>query len=194
MQEEFYIQDGSLITEDDWLNIIARVRNSLGKSFDDAAEARKSLSACIVRAVVERIPEKGKFGLLFSGGVDSSLIALILKKAGKDFPCYTLGFKNPDTKDPEDMAAAEKTAGTLGLHLRKKIIDAKEASELLKRTVKTLGSKLNNVVNVGVASVELGCIEMAKKDGVDYLFGGLGSEELFAGYHRHRQASDKQEE
>jgi asparagine synthase (glutamine-hydrolysing) len=35
---------------------------------------------------------------------------------------------------------------------------------------------------------------MAKKDRVKFLFSGLGSEELFAGYHRHRLAKDKQGE
>ena len=29
---------------------------------------------------------------MFSGGVDSSLIALICKQAGADFICYTIGY------------------------------------------------------------------------------------------------------
>jgi asparagine synthase (glutamine-hydrolysing) len=35
---------------------------------------------------------------------------------------------------------------------------------------------------------------MAKKDNVNFLFSGLGSEELFAGYQRHKLAKDKQAE
>ena len=50
------------------------------------------------------------------------------------------------------------------------------------------------MVNVGVGSVELACIEMAKQDNIKFLFTGLGSEEIFAGYERHKLAKDKQAE
>jgi diphthine-ammonia ligase len=191
--EEFYISQGKLIPKDEWEKKITCLKESIKSDIDDKSEAMRLLTEHLVRAVNERVPSE-EFGVLFSGGVDSSLIALILKKTGKEFTCYTLGFKNEDTKDPEDVDAAEKTAKMLGLKLKKIILDAEGAGRLIRRTVKILGPKLNNVVNVGVASVELGCIEMAKKDGVRYLFGGLGSEELFAGYDRHRQAADPQAE
>ena len=82
----------------------------------------------------------------------------------------------------------------LCIELKTIMLDTKQAEELIKRTVKILGPQLNNVVNVGVASVVIGCIEQAKKDKITILFSGLGSEELFAGYDRHKKAEDKQEE
>jgi asparagine synthetase B (glutamine-hydrolysing) len=50
------------------------------------------------------------------------------------------------------------------------------------------------VVNVGVGSVEVAALKMAKKDGCQVVFGGIGSEEIFAGYQRHKEADNKQEE
>jgi asparagine synthase (glutamine-hydrolysing) len=135
-----------------------------------------------------------KFGVFFSGGVDSSLIALLCKRAGADFICYTLGFKEEDTKEPEDVERAVKAAKELGLQIKAKQLDSKEAEDIIKATVRSLGPDLNNVVNVGVGGVVLGCIDMAKKDGVTCFFSGLGSEEIFAGYHRHKLAPDRQEE
>ncbi len=195
MLNEFYYETSSLISKGLWERKVDSIKSSIMQNSllggEDCAASR--VEEELIRAVKERIPD-AKFGVLFSGGVDSSLIALILKKAGRDFACYTLGFKNEDTKDPEDVEAAKRAASLLGLKLKKIILDVKEAEGLISRTVKMLGPHLNNVVNVGVASVELGCIEMARKDGVRFLFIGLGSEEIFAGYDRHKRAKDVQEE
>jgi len=193
MLKEFYVEKKALISEDAWKRMISVIRSSIEQTPKGEEVTPALLAEEVVRAVKERIPSE-KFGVLFSGGVDSSLIALILKQAGCEFICYTLGFKNEDTKEPEDVEAAEKTAKLLGLTLKKKILDVQEAEELIAKTVKILGPELNNVVNVGVAGVELGCIEMAKEDGVEYLFTGLGSEEIFAGYERHKLAADAHEE
>jgi len=55
-------------------------------------------------------------------------------------------------------------------------------------------SEENQAVLFGVACVELGCIELGKLDGVTHFFGGLGSEEIFAGYNRHDKSEDINEE
>jgi len=190
---EFYIRNNKLVGKAEWENKIRAIQHSIKEDLDDHAEAKKELVRELIRAVNERMPEE-KFGVLFSGGIDSSLIALLLKKTGKGFICYTLGFKNDDTKAPEDAEFAAKAAKELGLNIKTRIINIRQAEELIKKTARILGHELNNVVNVGVGGVVLGCIEMAKQDGVKFLFSGLGSEEIFAGYHRHRLAKDKQEE
>ena len=48
----------------------------------------------------------------------------------------------------------------------------------------------SNVVKVGVALPFYLACEMAKKDGCKVIFSGLGSEEIFAGYERHKQSSN----
>ncbi|MBN2053085.1 asparagine synthase C-terminal domain-containing protein [Candidatus Woesearchaeota archaeon] len=182
-----------LIPQTEWESKVKAIQQATKDDLDNHADAKKELSRELIRAVDERIPGD-KFGVLFSGGIDSSLIALLLKKAGKDFTCYTLGFKNDDTKAPEDVEEALKSAKELGLNIKTKILDLKEAEMLIKKTAKILGIDLNNVVNVGVGGVVIGCIEMAKKDDVKFLFSGLGSEEIFAGYQRHKLAKDRQAE
>ncbi|MFH0869921.1 MAG: asparagine synthase C-terminal domain-containing protein [archaeon] len=188
------MKDGALISAEEWESVINELKFSSKEDLGQKRAAMASIKEQLIRAVEERIPGKEKFGLMFSGGVDSSIIALLLKKAGKEFNCYTVGFKDDDTKEPEDVEAAERAAKLIGVKLRKMIVDTKGAEQLIAKTVKALGPALNNVVNVGVAAVELGCIEMAKQDDVHCLFGGLGSEEIFAGYQRHREAKDRQEE
>jgi asparagine synthase (glutamine-hydrolysing) len=194
MMEEFYVHDESLISKPGWESKIKHIQSSILEEIDDRTEARRLIVQELQRAVEQRIPGKEKFGIMFSGGVDSSLIALVAKKAGKGFTCCTLGFQDGESKEPEDVEYAIKAADKLGLKLRSRVLSLGEAEALIKKTVKILGPELNNVVNVGVGGVVLGCIEMAKEDGVSCLFSGLGSEELFAGYHRHKLAKDRQAE
>jgi asparagine synthetase B (glutamine-hydrolysing) len=194
MLNEFYVNNKKLVKRDEWEQRILAVKSSISEDLQDKSEAKKAVANEIMRAVKERIPDNEKFGVLFSGGVDSSLIALLAKRAGGDFTCYTLGFQDDDSKEPEDISYAALAATKLGLKIKIIIIGLKKAEELIKNTARTLGPELNNVVNAGVGGVALGCIETAKKDNVKYLFSGLGSEEIFAGYQRHKLAKDKQAE
>ena len=193
MKQEFYIKDNKLISKKEWDKTITNMKDSIKEEFENKNKSKQVLANELVKAIESRLPEE-RFGILFSGGIDSSLIALIAKKAGKNFICYTVGFMDKGTKEPEDVIYARRAAAEIGVELKVRIISLEQAQELFEKTVGALGAELNNVVNVGVGSVEVACIEMARKDGIKYVFGGLGSEEIFAGYQRHKQARDKQEE
>ncbi len=132
---------------------------------------------------IKNLIPKEKFGILFSGGLDSSFIALICKKYTNNFTCYSVGFQDGNMKIPEDIIMARKVAKKFGFKLKYKIHNLKELELIVKKTNKILG-KHNNIVNVGVGSVEVAAIELAKKE--KYFFSGLGSEEIFAGYERHK--------
>ena len=142
--------------------------------------SKEKLKKAIVEAVESRIPN-GKFGVLFSGGVDSSLIAFIAKNAKADFICYSVGLKNSS-----DLVAAKRAAKLMKLKLKSKRHCLDEAETIIKKTAKVLGSIERSVVHVGVGAVELAVCGLAKKDKVKILFSGLGSEEVFAGYERHK--------
>ena len=112
--------------------------------------------------------------------------ALISKKLGYDFTCYVVGFQE-DSKLPADIESAQKVAQKFNFDLRYKIFNLKEFEKLVKRTVKVLKKVgKTDVVNVGVGTVVLAAIEMGKEDNVKHFMGGLGSEEIFAGYERHK--------
>lgn len=197
MNNEFYVRNNSLIPLYEWEEKIKSIHAkviSLGE-VEDKELAKKTIAEKVSNAIKRRIPNMNQsFGVLLSGGVDSALIALLLKSSGREFTCYTLGFRDGDSKEPDDVLKSKIVAEKLGLKLRTRILNLEEAEQLIKKTVLILGEELNNVVNVGVGGVVLGCIEMAKKDGITCLFSGLGSEEIFAGYQRHRLAGDKQAE
>lgn len=139
------------------------------------------------KAIEKRVPER-KFGILFSGGVDSSFIALILKKLGYDFECYTAGIDSKTMKEAEDITYAKKAAQEMGLKLNIVKVKEKDVPQYIKKIVPLIED--SNVVKVGVALPFYAACEKARKDGCKVIFSGLGSEEIFAGYERHKHSHD----
>ncbi len=153
----------------------------------DQDKIRKELQGLIINSVAKRVPDQ-KFGILFSGGIDSTLIAWICKQLGLDFTCYTAVLDEPSMKSAEDLLYAKKVAKKLGFKLKVARIKLKDVEAYIKKVVPLIES--TNVVKVGVGLTFYVACEMAKKDKVKVMFSGLGSEELFAGYERHKQSKD----
>jgi len=181
---------GKITDEKEWQSFIRQF--SIKPELDeDHTQILKELSRLVVNAIKKNI-RKERFGILFSGGVDSSLIAQLCRKEKKDFICYTAALEEAGLKKAEDLIYAKKVAKKLNLKLKIKTIGLVETEEYIKKILKIL--KEPNVVKVGVALPFYIAFEMAKKDNITYMFSGLGSEELFAGYERHINAKDLNKE
>lgn len=185
MIEAGIIKKGKLISDVEWRGYLDSLKFSgdknLLKTRDTVAHwPLAKLKEVIVGAVEKRAP-MSRFGILFSGGVDSSLIALICKKLGCDFICYAVGIKGS-----KDLEFAEKCANEMGFELCKVVLEFNDVERLIKKVNKILGPDIERpVVHVGVGVVEWAAYEAGKKDKINCFFNGLGSEEIFAGYERH---------
>src|SRR3989344_6081189 len=84
---------------------------------------KEKVKELLFEAVKKRIPKK-KLGLLFSGGIDSTILAVILKEFNVDFTCYVSGFYSENIKEAEDVIFAKKVAKELNLDL--KVIEIKD--------------------------------------------------------------------
>ena len=166
------------------------------KPLKQLEKMQKELSGLLIKAVADRMPKKPseKLGILFSGGVDSTLIAGICKQLGVDFTCYTAAVDEKDTgfEEAEDIVWAKKAAKKLGFKLTVKKISLKQSEENLKKLMNIIPNP--NVVKAGVGLTFFTALEEAKKDRVNVIFSGLGSEEIFAGYERHLKAKDVNKE
>jgi len=175
MIEEF--EAGRLPSKEKWEAHIDELRQNTIPS------TKEEVMKALLMAVEKRVP-KEKFGLFLSGGVDSSLIALVLKKFTDNFTCYSVGIKGS-----KDLEAAKMAAEKLKLNWKHKEHTIEEVEQILKKTAKMFEKP--DVVNVGVGSVIVAAAELAD---VKIFFGGLGSEEIFAGYQRHAHANDVNDE
>jgi asparagine synthase (glutamine-hydrolysing) len=175
MIEEF--EAGKLPAQKDWEMHIDELRKKTVPS------TKEEVKNALIKTVEKRVP-KEKFGLFLSGGVDSCLIALLLKKFTDNFVCYTVGIKGS-----KDVAAAKIAADKLKLNWVHKEFTDEEVEQCLKKAAQIL--KSDDCIAIGVASVIIAATELAD---VKTLFGGLGSEEIFAGYQRHEHAPDVNDE
>ena len=190
---EFFADKKGLIGNDEWLRII----NSF-KPDSEVSESEDRIALQLRRlfedSIKQRLEGKNQAGIMFSGGLDSSYIAALCKRFNANFTCYTVGFQDGNFKVPEDIEQAQLVVKHLGLenNFKFKVFDIKEMEQIFKDTIKILSQAtekydkdLLNVVNVGVAAVEYAAYSISNKE--KYFFSGLGSEELFAGYDRHRK-------
>lgn len=145
---------------------------------------KKNIQNLLEQAIEKRVPNK-KFGILFSGGVDSVFIANYFKKRGYDFTCYTATIDS-NTKS-HDLIAAQEAAEKLDLNLKIRKVKIDEIPSYLKKIAPLI--EQNNVIKNGVALTFYLACELAKQDGCKVIFTGLGSEEVFAGYERHKHST-----
>ncbi|MBL7051223.1 asparagine synthase C-terminal domain-containing protein [Candidatus Woesearchaeota archaeon] len=182
------IKEGKLILEKDWVNNINILEKEVKEVIKGKEKAVKIVKSDFVKAVNDSFPDE-KFGILFSGGIDSTLIAFLAKKAGKDFVCYSVGLKRSDElKGADDLFWSKKIAKEYGFDLKVVELGVEGFEKIIEKVTKILGEP--DVVKIGVGVALYPGMEKAKKDGLKYIYSGLGSEEIFAGYQRHEESKD----
>ncbi len=152
---------------------------ALQKSFEQITMDLKKITE---KSVQKRIPET-KFGVLFSGGIDSIIIAKIVKSTGKDFTCYTAGEKNS-----RDVVRAKSLAKKYGFKIRVKEVSEHEIKNSIG--IVTSLTQDTNVTKTSVGLVTHFATMLAREDGIKVLLSGVGADELFGGYARHAKSSD----
>ncbi len=141
----------------------------------DENTALASYRDAIFRAVEKRIEGQRKIGIIFSGGVDSVVIAKIASLIGADITCYAAGFP-----DSPDMLNARKSARELGFDLRVCEISENLINCELENIIRAI--EANDHLQVDVAIPVFFAVKLAAEDGVRVLLTGQGADELFAGY------------
>ncbi len=153
-----------------------------GKEIEETAEEIKEK---FLEAVEKRVPE-GDLGLLFSGGVDSTLIAAALQELDVDFTCYTSGIQHGNVNAPRDVEWAEEIAEEMDLELEVYEATLEEVEETLPQIADWISS--TSVVKNGVALPFHFALQGSEK----VVMSGLGSEQLYAGYHRQQGYLNKE--
>ena len=137
-------------------------------------------------AVKETVTDK-KIGVAFSGGVDSTLLAKLVKDMGYDIHLLTIGFQ-----DSHDINFAKEVNQLLNFPHSISEIDPekfKEVSQKINQTIKSdnLSWNENSIAFYYVA-------ELAQKNGLRTVVTANGIDELFCGYNSYREAIEKGED
>ncbi|MGW8273033.1 MAG: asparagine synthetase B family protein, partial [Thermodesulfovibrionales bacterium] len=142
--------------------------------FREAVEIYKHTLIASVRKRLAGLQES-TLGVIFSGGIDSVLVAQLLQREGKNIICYCTG-----TENSGDIAAARSVARDLGLHLKTTIIDEGMVEEILPEVIRNVEE--SGLLQVEVAIPMYMAARMAAEDGIRVMYTGQAADELFAGY------------
>ncbi|BAW31240.1 MAG TPA: asparagine synthetase B [Methanothermobacter sp.] len=141
--------------------------------------AKEKLAKALKEAVKERVRGLKRVGVLFSGGVDSTLVTFIARKYTKP-TLYTVGVEGS-----QDLIFAEKAANELEMNTR----TIKVTEEMIRDALRPVITAIEefNIMKIGVAMPLYFASKAANTDGLQVILAGQGADELFGGYHRHLQ-------
>lgn len=149
-------------------------------------EIAQQLDRLLVAAVRKRKTVK-KVGLLFSGGVDSLLLAALLIRQKINFTAYCAVFSEPGLKQADDVKGAESAARMLGIKLKMVTCTVGQTEKMVKKIVRLI--EATDVVKVGVSLPIFAAAQAAAKDGCKIVFSGIGLDTVFGSYDRPAQSS-----
>jgi len=133
----------------------------------------------------KRSQDLKKIGIIFSGGIDSVLVAHIAATMVPEVRCYTGGVKGSS-----DIAYARQIAERLNLELKVCEFSQDEVERLIPEVVGIIED--SNAGQVEVALPVYGAVKLAHEDGVKVMFTGQGADELFGGYSWYAKVAEKE--
>jgi asparagine synthase (glutamine-hydrolysing) len=142
---------------------------------NDMNHALNAYEDAFDRSIDKRIYGLDSVGVLFSGGIDSVLIARALQLKGLKVTCYTVG-----TEGSSDVDMALKAAKELGLEIKVQYLTEELIREYMGEIIRAI--ELNGLLQVEVAIPMYIAAKKCSDDGHKVMFSGQAADELFAGY------------
>ena len=152
----------------------------------------EELKNLLIKSLKELIGDKKGLAIALSGGVDSTILAKLLKDLGINVKAYVIGIENCS-----DFDSAEKTAKELNLKLKKIKLSEKEIEEnlciqakILNKLYKKNKDKIKpetpeaklNPVSVS-SNFPLFFVEKYTKE--KYIISGLGADTILGGFFKY---------
>ena len=137
-------------------------------------------------SVKSLIKDYEKIPVAFSGGIDSSILTYLVSKYTEPI-LFCFGFENS-----YDVRNAKKSAELLNLKLNVIYFDKIDLKKYLKKTINILKTENKLKIDLNLPFVILS-EELQKRDYKNIVL-GQGSDELFAGYNKHKETDDLEED
>ncbi|NLN71966.1 MAG: asparagine synthase [Thermoplasmatales archaeon] len=134
----------------------------------------------VFREVIADMVRGKTVAVAFSGGLDSSTVAAIVKDEAESATLYTSG-----VDDAYDVNESREMAGILGMDWRHILISEGDLEDCVRHMIRITGT-----VNPITLSFEIPFYYVAKHSEEHYIIGGQGADELFAGYAKYIGLSD----
>jgi asparagine synthase (glutamine-hydrolysing) len=149
------------------------------KSMAEAVDKYERALHLAVRKRLATMSHLHKVGVLLSGGVDSCLIAKLIRDAasglGIEAIACTVGLP-----DSPDVNFAREFARELGMKHKTKILNIDRVEEYIPKVIEAIEDSDFVQVETGIGLYAV--IDAASQDGIRVIFSGQGPDELWGGY------------
>tara|TARA_B100001123_G_C15337482_1_gene1033434 strand:- start:3777 stop:5306 length:1530 start_codon:yes stop_codon:yes gene_type:complete len=143
---------------------------------EDTSKIIKNIKDKLEKAVQKRLLSDRPIGCLLSGGLDSSIIASILKKHNPNIKTFSIGLK-----DSPDVIASQKVADYLKTDHTNIIISEEEMLNAIEDTIYQIESSDITTIRASVPMYLLSKY-IAKNTDIKVIFSGEGSDEASGSY------------
>jgi len=127
--------------------------------------------------------DQNNLGIAFSGGVDSSTLAVSCRDLGKKITLITVGFSSR-----RDIEASKEISDSLGLRLICEVISLEELEDGIKSVLNVI--KFDRLVLLENSVCFYYVFKTASQHGIKTVLSANGMDELFCGYNLYRRYSD----
>jgi len=157
---------------------VATVRQPIQKRVSMEKAARR-LHNLLLTSTMERVSDAKKIAVAFSGGLDSSVVAVLAKTYAKRVSLVTVGLEGQ-----LELQHAETAAKSLEMPLKIQTYTIADVEKVLKKALWLIEEP--SAMKVGVAIPLFWAAQIASKMGCRVMLSGQGADELFGGYHKYR--------
>jgi len=150
----------------------------------DMETAARALQLLLLESTRKKVSDLEAVAVAFSGGIDSSVVAVLAENVGLDVQLVSVGLEGQ-----REVMFAEEAAEALGLpfHLQTYAVD--ELEETLAKVLWLIEEP--HAINACIAVPFFWLAETASKLGHPVLLAGQGADELFGGYQRYLTEYEK---
>ena len=163
-------------------NLEKRINSQLlkGQKSPDLSKEKlkKQLKNNLIKSVEKRVKGLNEIGILFSAGIDSTILAKIADDLEIKTTLYSVGHE-----DSPDLKFAKKTAHKMDFSLKLKKVSIADVEDYLMPVLDAIEEF--NIMKIGVGMPAYMAAEMAHEDDLKVMLSGQGADELFGGYNRY---------
>ena len=157
-------------------------RKIVYKTMNSAVHAYKK---ALLISMKKRTQDFDRVGIIFSGGIDSVIVAWLAKKMVREVICYTGGIRGSS-----DILFARQIAKKLDLKLRVNELTDDEVEQIIPEIINSIED--TNAGQVEVAVPVYAAVKLAHEDEINVMLTGQGADELFGGYSWYAKVVEKE--
>ncbi|MBD3298884.1 MAG: asparagine synthase (glutamine-hydrolyzing) [candidate division Zixibacteria bacterium] len=145
------------------------------QSISDMTEAIGTYGKAMEAAVRKRVQGHDHVGVIFSGGIDSFLVAYLIERAGVPFTCYAAG-----RTGSTDIQWSLELCKKFGWDIKTADLTTEDVEELVPEVMQVIED--HSLIQVEVAIPIYAAVRNASRNGERVILTGQGADELFGGY------------